>query len=273
MTQPVDDQNAYDVLLGMLRDWGLESLGPEVLRMLQDGYTQNQIPILLQDTDAYKQRFAGNQVRRANGLSVLSPAEYLQVERSYRQVLSQAGLPPGFYDQASDFTKWIGGDVSPMEVQHRADEAIDAAYRADDNTKAVWSSMGIQPMDMVGWILDGDRGRAELNRIVHGGRIAGAAAGYGVGLSLEDAMRYGEMTTEDYVQQSQQFGRVAGEGQRLGNIYAGQNYTAEDAAAEVLGQNAEAERKRKRLEQREISEFSGNAGSRTGSLASGPGGY
>src|SRR5581483_6741621 len=138
---------------------------------------QTQIPVLLQDTDAYKQRFRGNEVRRQNGYQVLSPAEYLQTERSYRNILQQAGLPQGFYDSPDDFAGWIGGDVSPVEIQRRTDEAVDAAYKADDMTKQVWASMGLTPDDLVPWILDQQRGRDELNRIIRGGRLAGAAKG------------------------------------------------------------------------------------------------
>ena len=41
--------------------------------------------------------------------------EYLATERSYRQIMQEAGVPTGFYDQTSDFTKFLASDISPAE--------------------------------------------------------------------------------------------------------------------------------------------------------------
>lgn len=276
MTQPMppgEDNNAYAILTQMLTEWGLASLAPEVLRLLQEGYTQTQIPVLLQDTDAYKQRFSGNQVRRQKGLAVLSPAEYLQTERSYRQIMANAGLPEGFYDSPEDFAGFIGGDVSALEVQRRVNEAQDAANRADENTKAVWAEMGLNPDDMVAWVLDQERGRDALNRIVRGGRVGGAARGAGVDLSREQMERFGLMTGEDYMEEAKQFGTLAGAGQRLSGLYGGDDYGAEEAAAEVFQASTAAERKRKQLFAREEAEFSGAGGSGRTGLSQGTGNY
>jgi len=274
MTSPTpEENNAYTLLVQMLEEWGLGSLASEALRFLQEGYTQAEIPVLLQDTEPYKKRFAGNQARRQKGLAVLSPREYLEAERSYRQVMMNAGLPEGFYDTPEDFAGFLGNDVSPVEIQRRVDEAVDAAYKADDNTKAVWASMGLNPADMVPWVLDQERGRDELNRIIRGGRIAGAAKGYGVDLSQEQAERFGVMASDQYVKESQEFARLAGVGSKLSGFYSGQDYGAEDAADELFGSSTEAERKRKLLMGREEGEFAARGGAGTKALGSGPGGY
>jgi len=278
MTQPTiplnDEQdNAYAILTQMLNDWDLASLAPEVLKLLQQGYTQTQIPVLLQDTDAYKQRFRGNEVRRQNGYQVLSPAEYLQTERSYRNILQQAGLPQGFYDSPDDFAGWIGGDVSPVEIQRRTDEAVDAAYKADDMTKQVWASMGLTPDDLVPWILDQQRGRDELNRIIRGGRLAGAAKGYGVNLTQDEMERFGQMAGEDYAKNAAVFGRLSGLGERLSGIYGGETYGAEQAAEEVFGANADAQRRRERLVALEEAEWGGGGTTGHSGLSQSSGNY
>lgn len=277
MTQPNppdEQENAYILLTQMLTEWGLGALAPEVLRMLQDGYTQQQIPILLQDTDAYKQRFRGNQSRREKGLAVLSPAEYLQVERSYRQIMAQAGLPAGFYDSPDDFAGWIGDDVAPVEVQRRVDEAVDATVRLDENTKASFRDLyGLYAEDLAAFILDPVRGRAELNKIVHGGRIAGAARGLGVNLTREQAERYGAMSTNEYIKEAQQFAQLASAGQRLSNIYSGEDYGVEEAASEVFQASTEASRRRRQLFAREEAEFSGTGGSGRTALSQGVSNY
>lgn len=268
-----DQQNAYTLLIDMLTQWGLSSLAPDVLKLMQDGYTQNQIPVLLQNTDAYKQRFRGNELRKQAGYGVLSPAEYLQTERSYRQIMMAAGLPQGFYDSPDDYAGWIGGDTSPVEVQRRVDEATDAAHNADENTKQVWASMGLAPGDLVPWILDQTRGRDELNRIIRGGRVAGAAKGYDVNLTREQTERFGQMAGQDYVKQGDAFGRLAGAGQRLSGFYNGPDYTAEEAAQEVFGANTEAQKRRERLFALEQGEFAGQGGSGRSGLSQGTGNF
>lgn len=272
-----EEQNAYQVLLAMLRSWGLESLAPEVLRLLQDGYTQEQVPILLQDTDAYKQRFAGNELRRQKGLPVLSPAEYLSVESSYRQIMSAAGLPPGYYDSHDDFASWIGNDVSPAEVNGRVQSAADTVYRMDDGTKTtLFEWYGIMPGDLVGYLLDPDRGYAQVQSAYRGSRIGSAAAGLGLRLSRARGEELGAMAAGMNLQQlagaAQQYAERATAGARLGSIY-GIEYGEEEAGAETFGTDTQATQKRERLAKRERAEFSGSGGVTSGSLSKAGGSY
>lgn len=257
-----DQQNAYAMLTDLLRQWNLESLAPDVLKFLQGGYTQTQIPMLLQDTEAYKARFAGNQQRRQKGLAVLSPGEYLQTERSYRQIMANAGLPEGFYDSPQDFSGWIGGDVSPVEVQRRVDEGVDAYLRWDPASKAAAQDLfpEISQDGWLAWILDPQRGRDQLNRQVHGARIAGAARGAGVDLTRGQAEQFGAESTQDYVKQATDFGTLAAAGVRLSGFHPDQQYGVEQAGQEVFQSSTEAARKRQQLFAREEADFGGAGG-------------
>src|SRR5690606_26322730 len=76
-------QNAYEAMLAVLRSYGLESLAGVLLQFFQDGLSEAEINIRIQETAEYKARFAGNEERRRQGLPVLSPAEYLSVEATY----------------------------------------------------------------------------------------------------------------------------------------------------------------------------------------------
>src|SRR5581483_4049481 len=76
------DPNAFAQLQATFDSYGLSSLVPDIKNYLQQGYTNDTISLLLQQTDAYKQRFAGNTLRAKNGLAVLSPADYLSLEAS-----------------------------------------------------------------------------------------------------------------------------------------------------------------------------------------------
>jgi hypothetical protein len=125
-------RNAFEALYASSRatTW---HLAPQIKTMLVNGYDADTISLLLQQTPEWQQRFAGNEVRKKNGLAVLSPAEYLANEASYRQVLVAHGAPVGFYDQHSDFANWIGNDVSPAEIDSRAKVVSDHLNNADQN--------------------------------------------------------------------------------------------------------------------------------------------
>lgn len=278
-TPPLDeeDTNAYNMLLQMLRGWGLESLAPEVLRLLQDGYSQDQVPILLQDTEAYKTRFAGNELRRKAGLPVLSPAEYLSVESSYRQIMSAAGLPKGYYDSYDDFASWIGNDVSPAEVNGRVQAAADTVYRMDEGTKrTLFEWYGVMPGDMVGYLLDPERGYAQVQAAYRGSRIGGAASGAGLALSRARGEELGSMAAGMNLQElagaTERYVERATQGARLGAIY-GVEYGEEEAGAESFGTDLTAQRRREQLAKKEKTTFSGSGGVTQGSLSKAGGSY
>src|SRR5690242_18300662 len=130
-TQTAYSQDAFAYLSSIFASYGLSSLAPAIKNFLTQGYGTDTVALLLQETPEYKQRFAANDARIKAGLPALSPAEYLSVESAYRQVMSAAGVPKGFYDQPSDFQKWIADDVSPTEIKGRVDAATDFINSAD----------------------------------------------------------------------------------------------------------------------------------------------
>ncbi|MEV7908576.1 hypothetical protein AB0P04_44000, partial [Streptomyces anulatus] len=168
-------RNAYEYLKHLFEGYGLGSLASKILGYVQEGYDANTVTMMLQDTPEYKQRFAANEQRRSNGLAVLSPAEYLELERSYRQILSSYGMPEGFYDQQSDFQSWIGGDVSPSEINERAQIAADTVNNSDDYYVQSLRALGLGQGDLIAAALDRSRALPVLQKIVKAGRIGAEA--------------------------------------------------------------------------------------------------
>lgn len=264
-------QSAYDVLVAMLRDWGLDELAPDVLRLLQDGHTQDQVSLLLQDTSAYKRRFAGNELRRKAGLPVLSPKEYLATEASYRQIMESAGLPSGFYDQPSDFAQWIGGDVSPSEIQSRVGYAVDAAQRLDDGTKQAFREFyGVGPNDLAAFFLDRTRALPQIQRIARGAQIAGAEINNGLSLTRDRVEQLANSGVAD-----SDLRQAAGEAAALSRDVGlasrefGGSYTQTDAENEAFFNDAAARQKRQRLAAAQTAQFDQGSGALKGSLVSG----
>lgn len=257
--QPTFDNNAYEFLRQQFRQWGIEGLDGPIRQYLEEGYDANTIALLLQNTPQYKQRFAANEARKAKGLPVLSPAEYLATERSYREILSAAGLPVGFYDSIQDFRKWIEDDVSPTEIRDRVNVAVTLVNSVDPDMKRYfqqWYSTG----DMVAYALDRKRATAVLNRQVVAAGIGGAADTQGVNIGRTLAERIAE-TGIDPEQARQGFGVVAGDrdtATKLSSLY-GLSYGEVDLINEVFFADAAAQKKRRTLASRERAQFAGSS--------------
>ena len=149
-----DQRNAYSALVNLFNTYGLGTLAPDILKYVQQGFNSDTISLELQNTDAWKQRFAGNQIRLKNGLPVLSPADYIATEQSYRQSMRAAGLPSGFYDSSSDFSNFIGSDVSPSEMNSRIQLASQATLTASPQYTEALRQLGLSHGDMTAYFLD-----------------------------------------------------------------------------------------------------------------------
>lgn len=256
-----DERNAYNLVLGLLREYDLESLAPDVLKMVQQGYDQNSIGVMIQDTDAYKKRFAGNQQRIQNGLSVLSPADYINLENTYAQVLKQYGMPKGFYDQHSDFASLIGSNVSPQEVQERAQDAADAVYGSDPQYLEALRQQGVGDGDLIAYMLDEKRALPQIQQLVKASQIGAEAIRQGLTNDTSRNSYFASLgvTHEQAAQAYGQIGEMMPAAEQLSQIY-GTDLTQEDLEDELLGQSGSAASKRKKLANRETGSFSGTGG-------------
>lgn len=224
-------RDAFLALKSLFESYGLGSLAGKIYGYIQNGYTAEQISMLLQDTKEYKQRFAANEERKKKGLTVLSPAEYLSVENSYRQLMRQSGLPAGFYDQNSDFTEFISKDVSPTELQSRVELASQATALASDTYKQALQEMyGLGAGEITAYFLDPDRALPLLQKRAAASQIGAEALRFGGKTDVDRFEEYAKSgITGDRAREV--FGSVAQElpdYQRLGSIF-GQDVTQAEA--------------------------------------------
>lgn len=270
MTSPTS-ASAYELMVATLREWGLESLAPDVLALIQEGYTNDVIALRLQDTTGYKTRFAGNEARRQAGLPVLSPREYLATEAAYRQILESNGMPPGFYDQPSDFSGWIGSDVSPSEINERVGLAVSAAQRVDEGTRRAFRDLyGVQTNDLAAYFLDRERALPLVQKQARAASIAGAANNNGVqfdrGLSerLATSTLVGDSEVDTAVSTVTDLAR---QGSFLGDLYGDPGYDLSTAAEDVFFADSAARRRRQKLAGKQEADFSQGSGVGRSSLA------
>lgn len=254
--QNMEQRNAYESLRLIFESYGLGSLAPQILSFVQQGFGPDTISLMLQETPEYKQRFAGNETRRKNGLSVLSPAEYLSTERSYRQLLESNGLPKGFYDSQDDFTKWIGDDVAPEELRDRVNLAVRAVNNTDSAYLSTLREYGLGQGDLVAAMLDRDRALPILQKTVREAEIGAEARRQGLGLSQSRAGYFESLgvSKEEAAQAYQTIGQVLNPLHQLGQIY-GESYGQSDIEDELLGRSGAASEKRARLQRKETAAF------------------
>lgn len=262
------NRDAFLALETVFKQYGLGSLAGKIYDYVKNGYSADTISILLQDTKEYKQRFAANEARVKAGLPVLSPADYINTENSYRQLLRQSGLPEGFYDKNSDFTEWLAKDVSPTEIQSRVDLATQATALANPYYKQALSQMGIGTGDMAAYFLDPDRAIPILQKNAATAQIGAAALQQG--LTFDKSYAEQLATSGVSADQAQQgYSQVANElntMRDLGNIY-GSQWTQQQSEESVFGTNAAATAQKAGLLNRERGAFTGASGGARGGLA------
>lgn len=270
-----ENRDAFMAVNALFKDYGLESLAGKIYEYVKNGYSPDTVSILLQDTPEYKQRFAGNEKRRAAGLPVLSPAEYLATEASYRQIMQSAGMPSGFYDSHSDFNDWIGKNISPSEVQSRVEMATQATILSNPDYRKALNQMGIDDAHLTAYFLDTNRALPYLQKAAATAQVGAEALRSGLSFDQTYAEQLSTMgVSADQARQGYQ--QVAGElgtMGALGTIY-GDAWSQRQSESAVFGTegSAAAQTKQKRLLSQERGAFGGREGSAAGGGLSSGGG-
>lgn len=258
-------------LTNLFTSYGLGSLAPQIIQFLKNGYSSDTVAIMLQETPEYQARFAGNKARLAKGLPVLSPAEYISTENSYRQIMSANGMPAGFWDSQDDFTKLIEGDVSPTELQGRVQVASNLINSLDPATTQKFAQFYGGSQNLVAYALDAKTAEPLLEKQYQAAQIAAQDQGLGVSQAQAEQLA-GQGVTQGQAQSGFGFiGENLQPTQELGAI-SGETYTLQDALDETFGNNADAALKRRRLVNQEQSRFRGTTAVGQGSLNTAQGG-
>jgi hypothetical protein len=261
------DRDAAVALNEVFKSYGLETLAPQIVKMIQQGFSADTISIQLQQTKEYKERFSANEKRVKAGLNALSPAEYIATERSYRQVMSQAGLPIGFYDSNKDFEAFLVKDVAPTEVKARVDAVTEALNKAPKETLA-YAKQFYNIGDLVAFALDPAKAQPLVEQRLKAAEAAAIAGGQGFTLNKTSAELIGSQGTSlQDIQSGLGFvGQEAQTTNKLSQIYGGDNVTTEDLVSEVFSNDGVAAGKRRKLASQERAAFTGSSGQTKTSL-------
>ena len=264
-------KSAYDLLYQQFAQYGLQTLVEPLKNLIQEGVSPSEFTLRLRETDAYKKRFAANTVRINQGLRALSEAEYIGLEDQYQDIMRRYGMPESYYKKGdlgtqAGFEKFIGFDVSPVELEDRIQTAQSRVFDANPEVANTLRQFypGITNGDILAYVLDPKSALPELKRKITAAEIGAGATMAGLQTGLQRATElasYG-VTKEQAQQGFQTIAEILPRGSQLASIYGEPSYTQTTAEQEVFGLAGatEAAKQRKKLTSLEQASFSGTSG-------------
>jgi hypothetical protein len=272
-------QSIYDTVTSELTRLGLSSLVGPLKSLFESGISDGEsLRLALSQTPEYRTRFSANDKRIAAGLSALSPAEYIQLEDQYQNVMRNYGLPASYYAKDATgkqigFDELLGGDVSSTELEERLITAQDRVLKSNPEVLKTLKEFypGIGNGDILAYSLDPKNALKDIQRKVAAAEIGGAALAQGLSTTMagsEELAGYG-VTKAQAQQGFADVAQMAPRGSALSEIYNEAPYNQATATAEVFGTSgaAQATQKRKRLTSLEQATFGGQSGLAQGALA------
>lgn len=267
-----DQRNAYTAVYQELAQFGLQVLAPDLLSYARQGFGSDTIQLELENTKAWKDRFAGNEERIKNGFGVLSPGDYIATESQLIATAKAFGLPAGFADSPATVASYIGMDISPAEFQDRATQAWNFTMNGDPAAhQALQDYYGVDQSHAVAFFLDPQKAQALIDKQAASATIGAIARRNNVsGLNVTGAENlYAQGVTQGQAQSGLS---------RLGQVEpdllaaaqrAGVNYNDQSAIQDFVAGNATAQRQRFNVAQNEESMFQPSGGVVSGRPAQG----
>jgi hypothetical protein len=270
--------SAYDLLLSQFQQYGLGALVEPLKALITDDTSEGELTLLLRQTEPYKKRFAANAARIGKGLRALSEAEYLTLEDGYQNIMRNYGLPANYYTRGDlgrqeGFEKFIGGDVSPAELEERIMTAQNRVINAPAEVTTALKQFypDINNSEILAYTLDPEKGLADIRRKITAAEIGGAALGAKLATDVgraEELAKYG-ITAQQAREGYQAAAPIIERGRQLSDFYQESPYTQRTAEEEIFGLSgaAEAGAKRKKLTSLEQASFAGQSGLTSGALS------
>jgi hypothetical protein len=273
-------RSAYAILEDTFKAYNLEELVPEIKKYLQQNLSAAEATLQLRQTPTYKTRFKGNEGRLAKGLPAYSPAEYLQAEETYANLLNSNNLS-GLSNKET-FSKLISGGVSPAEAQDRINNVFNKIDNASDDVKnelgRYFSQFGVgdatvQRNQIAEAILSGEDPAMKLESNIKKAQLRAGATAAKYTLPEERVATVEKLLSEAGVsnvyaagqQGFQTLAQIEPQAEALSARYQTEAATQEELQKEAfLGLKSE---RRRKAEESEKAAFKGAAGTTQASLA------
>ena len=275
-----DRKSAFQILADEFKVNGLDTLAAEVQNFMTEGLSPAEAKIAIRQSQAYKDRFKGNEGRIKKGLAVYQPNEYLQAEETYRNLLLANNLQDLVSKNTTD--SFISGAVSAQEVQDRIQNVFTKIDNADATLKGqlgqYFSNYGIadpnlQRSQLASALLTGETSSMALERQLKKAQLRAGAQMSGVTIaetgveSLQKQLEaqgvadvYGTAKTGFSTLAQTQPGT-----EKLAQIYGEQTTGLSEELQQEAFFGLQSQR-RKKLQEREQATFGGQAGISTAGL-------
>lgn len=269
--QTAEQRDLISTLNAVLKSYGLDSMSQWIIDSVVAGKDELTIITELRSTPEYKARFpamAEIQRKATAGLGTqINEAQYLEMERAYRQAMAYSGLPVDMWDTPDDFARLMTADVSPTEVQRRIAAAREAVDSTDENTRNQLMQMyGITTTDLMAYVLDPEKGSDYLQKVATTSILAGYSQSAGLSSLSRDKW---ESYAQDLISQQVSDAGIrdivygtdvlAEQQSRLAGIEEGQ-FTTEDALDSTIRRDADKIMASERRVARERARFAGTQG-------------
>lgn len=256
-----ENRDIYAALNGLFSSYGLGSFSDKIKNYLIQGYSQDTIAVLLQETPEYKQRFKAIDQRRQKGLPTISPGDYVRLEQEYKNIFRQNGIPASIFDTQAELDNYIANDVSVAEMTDRVNLARQSILSDNPTVRATyqaWYGAGLSEGDAIAMVLAPDKALPELERKARAAALGAASNQQGVGVNQTRAEELANLGVAAD-QALQGFGQVAEIDRTATGLASryGLDYSRADAENASLLDNAAAKNKIQKLGQRESAEFAG----------------
>ncbi len=273
-----ENQDARALLGSYLARYGLESLGDTISGLMARGVTtESAVLFELRETEAFKKRFAANIKRAAAGLSQLTPASYIALENTYREVMKSNGMDR-YFNRPDIIENLLSGDVSPQELQSRIAQGYRQVQEADAATKTQMRELyGVEDSDLAAYFLNPTETMPVLTRRAEAAKLAARAKEQGnmqlTRLTAEELASRGITEAQAF----QTFGTMAQRRGLFETMTGEEELTAEEQLGASFGYNTEAqERLARRAETRRAAfrgggRFATTTGATSGTIETGAG--
>jgi hypothetical protein len=255
-------QSARLLAIQFANQYGIgEEIANEINSLIEQGYRGEALTLALRQTNSFKQRFQGNELLRQKFPDAVpySPAEYIQLERSFEETFNRYNLRP--LATRANFAQLIGGRVSPAEAEDRVVNVYDRIVNADTALKQELKNFfpTATDSDFAYALLTGEEGAASLKRKFRTAEIATEAGVRGLSPALLEDLTAQGITREQAAVGFESVKRVLPRAQQLGSIYSEDisDIQKELEQEQFLGMESQ---RRKRLKEKEEATFQARTG-------------
>ena len=276
VVNPIDaaTKDAYALMEAQFSQWGIPEAATFFQQQMQNNIGPNEALVLLRDQQFYKDRFAGNVTRVANGMNALKEADYIALENQYSNLFTSYGVQN--LATKGQFATLIGSDIAPTELNTRLDLAVTQVQQADPTVMSTLKQFypNISTSNLVSYFLAPDETLPALQRQVQTADVGAAAIQAGLTTSQSSAAALAAYGVT-YSQAQAGYGRIAEvlpASQKLSAIYGAQtgiNYNQAEGEAQYLENSGAAALEQQKLKDLEGAQFSGKSGIVGASAAAG----